>query len=121
MFRVVPNGLNRLDIEFGGKLDSDEMKVALDELISKSKDIEHGQMLYRIGEFDLPTLGAIGVELSRLPELFSLIGRFDRVAVLASKKWIQHASEIEGILIPGLQIKAFDPDEEADAEAWLAG
>lgn len=121
MFRVVPNGLNRLDIEFSGKLDTDEMKVALDELISKSKDIEHGRMLYRIGEFDLPTLGAVGVELSRLPELFRLIGRFDRVAVLAGSKWIQHASEIEGMLIPGLQIKAFDPDGEADAEAWLTG
>jgi hypothetical protein len=24
-------------------------------------------------------------------------------------------------LIPGLKIKAFDPDEAAEAEAWLAG
>ena len=121
MFRVVPNGPNRIDIEFGGKLDSDEMKVALDELISKAKGIEHGLMLYRIEDFELPTLGAIGVELSRLPELFKLIGKFDRAAVLARKKWIQNASEIEGALIPGLKIKAFDLDEEAEAEAWLVG
>ena len=119
MFRVVPNGPNRIDIEFGGKLDSDEMKVALDELVSKAKGIEHGRMLYRIRDFELPTLGAIGVELSRLPDLFRLIGSFDRVAVLAGKKWIQNASEIEGALIPGLKIKAFDLDEEAEAEAWL--
>lgn len=77
MFRAVPNGPNRLDIEFIGKLDSDEMKVALDELISKAKGIEHDRMLYRIREFELPTLGAIGIELSRLPELFRLIGSFE--------------------------------------------
>ena len=121
MFRVIPNGPNRIDVEFSGKLDSEEMKAALDELISKTEGFEHGCMLYRIGDFELPTLGAIGVELSRLPELFTLIGKFDRAAVLTGKKWIQNASEIEGALIPGLEIKAFDLDEEAEAEAWLAG
>jgi len=51
MFQVLPNGPNRIDIEFGGKLDS----------------------------------------------------------------------EIEGTLIPGLEIKAFDLDEADEAERWLAG
>ena len=120
MFRITPNGPNRIDIELSGKLDSDDMKIALDELVSSAKDIEHGRMLYRIEDFELPTLGAIGVELSRLPDLFRLIRNFDRAAVLADKKWIQTVGEIEGALIPGLKIKAFDPDEEALAEAWLA-
>ena len=121
MFRVTPNGPNRIDIEFSGKVDSDEMKMALDQLISEAEGIEHGRMLYRIGDFKFPTLGAIRVELSRLPELFRLIGNFDRAAVLADKAWIKKISELEGALIPGLKIKAFDPDEEAQAEAWLAG
>jgi len=120
MFTVTPNGLNRVDIELGGKLDSDAMKVALDELTDKTKDITHGRMLYRVNDFQLPTLGAIAVELSRLPKLFSLICKFDRVAVLADKNWIKKASEIEGALIPGLDIKGFDLDQEAEAEAWLA-
>lgn len=120
MFRITPNGSNRLDIECSGKLDSAEMKVALDELVRHAKGIEHGRMLYRIGNFELPTFGAIGVELARLPELFKLIRKFDRAAVLADKKWVKTASEIESALIPGLEIKGFDPDEEAQAEAWLA-
>lgn len=121
MFQVVPNGPNRIDIDVSGKIDSDGMRAALDELISKSEGIKHGRMLYRIGHFQVPTLGAIGVELSRLPGLFRLIGKFDRAAVLTSKKWIQNASEFEGALIPGLEIKAFDVDEKAEAEAWLEG
>ena len=120
MFTVTPNGLNRVDIELGGKLDSDAMKVALDELTDKTKDITHGRMLYRVNDFQLPTLGAIAVELSRLPKLFSLICKFDRVAVLADKNWIKKASEIEGALIPGLDIKSFNLDQEVEAEAWLA-
>ena len=120
MFHVVANGPNRIDIEFGGKLDSEEMKVALDELVSKSEGIEHGRMLYRVNDFKIPTLGAIAVEFSRLPKMFRLIGKFDRAAVLADKEWVQKASEIEGALIPGLEIKAFDLDEANEAERWLA-
>lgn len=121
MFRVIRNGPNRIDIEFSGKLDSNDMKVALDELINEAEGIEHGRMLYRIENFKLPTLGALGVELSRLPELFRLIAKFDRVAVLADRGWVQTTSEIEGALIPGLEIKAFNLDHEAEAETWLVG
>ncbi|MBF0263824.1 MAG: hypothetical protein HQL46_01015 [Gammaproteobacteria bacterium] len=35
------------------------IKVALDELINKSEDIEHGKMLYALVDFHLPSLGAI--------------------------------------------------------------
>lgn len=121
MFKVFPKGPNRLDIELSGKLDSAEMRIALDDLVSKAKDIENGRMLYRINDFNLPTLGAIGVELSRIPELFGLIRRFNRAAVLTDTKWVQKASEIEGALIPGLEIRAFDSKDEAEAEAWLGG
>jgi len=120
MFRIIINGPNRVDIEISGKLDSDAMKAALDELAEKTQGIKNGRMLYRVGNFELPTLGAIGVEFSRLPSLFGLIRKFDRCAVLADKKWIKTVGEIEGMLIPGLDIKAFDSDEEAAAEAWLA-
>lgn len=121
MFKVTQNGPNRLDLELDGKLDSDAMRIGLDELINKSKDIDNGRMLYRINDFDFPTLGAIGVEMSRLPELFGLIRRFDRAAVLTDKKWVQKVSEIEGALFPGLDIKAFEMDQAEEAEAWLAG
>ncbi|KIH77507.1 SpoIIAA-like [Geoalkalibacter ferrihydriticus] len=119
MFTVHRKSDNRLDIQFGGKLDRDAMKVALDDLVAKGEGIEHGRMLYRIGDFDMPTLGAIGVELSRLPQLFRFIRKFDRAAVVAGKQWVRKISEMEGALIPGLTIKAFSSDEEAQAEAWL--
>jgi len=120
MFNVTPNGPNRVDIELGGKLDSEEMGVALDELVAKTEGIEHGRMLYRVNDFKIPTLGAIVIEFARLPSMIGLITKFDRAAVIADQKWIQTISEIEGALIPGLEIKAFDSDDEAAAEAWLA-
>lgn len=120
MFKVIENGPNRLDIEMSGKLDAESMKVALDELVSKSEHIENGKMLYVIVDFQLPTLSAIGIEFSRLPSMFGLMKKFNRAAVLTDKTWLKKVSEFEGALFPGLEIKAFNTDQKAEAEAWLS-
>jgi hypothetical protein len=120
MFRVTQNGMNRLDIEMSGKLNSEEMKIALDELVSKSKNIENGKMLYDVIDFHLPSLGAIGIEFSRLPSMFGLMKKFDRATVLTDKTWLKKVSEFEGALFPGLEIKAFNRDQKEEAEAWLS-
>lgn len=119
MFRVTRVAPDRIDVILSGRLDSDAMRAALDDLLFKSEGINHGRMLYRIDEFDLPTLGAVAVELSRLPQLFRFIRRFDRCAVIAGKDWLRRISEVEGLLLPGLTIKAFDLHQESDALTWL--
>ncbi len=119
MLKVTLNGTNRLDIELSGKLNSDAMKAALDELVNKSENIENGKMLYDVVEFHLPSLGAIGIELSRFPSMFKLMKKFDRVAVLTDKTWLKKTSEIEGFLFPGMEIKAFNRDQREEAESWL--
>ena len=119
MFEITLNGENRLDLHISGKIDSETMKQGLEEYISKSEGMENGTMLYTIDDIDIPTLGAIGVELSKLPQLFGLIRKFDRVAVLANQGWVKKVSEIEGFFMPGLEIKAFDRDGKAEAETWL--
>ena len=120
MFKVIPNGINRLDIELSGKLNTEEMKIALDELVSKSKDIEKGKIFYDVIDFHIPSLGAIALEFSRIPEMFGLMKKFDRAAILTDKTWLKKVSELEGALIPGLEIKAFDRDQKEEAEVWLS-
>jgi hypothetical protein len=54
-----------------------------------------------------------------MPKMFDLIKRFRRAAVLSDKTWLKTISELEGKLMPGLEIKAFDREERAAAEQWL--
>ena len=120
MFKVERKGRDRLDIQLSGKLDTEEMKMALDELVSKSENIENGKMLYEIIDFHLPSLGAMAIEFSRLSSMLGLMKKFDRAAVLTDKMWLKKVSEFEGALFPGLEIKAFDRAQKAEAEAWLS-
>ena len=119
MLSVTKVGEDRLDIKFEGSLNSRELETALDDFISKARGIENGKMFYEVGDFELPTLSAIGVKLSKLPALFGFIGKFKKAVILTDKKWLQKVSEIEGLLIPGLQIKAFSTEQRDSAEAWL--
>ena len=119
MFKVTKKGKNRLDVELSGKLNAEEMKDALDELVSTSKGIKQGKMLYDVIEFRFPSLEAIVIELLRLPSLFGLIGKFNRAAVLTDKIWLKIAIEFEGMFIPGLKIRTFDRDKKKEAEEWL--
>jgi hypothetical protein len=120
MFKVIQNGTNRLDLEMSGKLDAKEVKIALDELVNKSENIENGKMLYDVIDFRLPSLGAIAIEFSLLPAVFGLLKKFDRTAILTNKTWLQKLSELEGVLYPGLKIKSFNRDQREEAEAWLS-
>lgn len=121
MLKVTRVSENRLDIEMSGKLDSMQMEKALDELLAKAEGIENGRMLYDVVDYHLPSLGAIGLEFSRLPAMLRFMKKFNRAAVLTDKAWLKTISELEGALYPGLEIKAFDRDQKAAAEAWLSG
>jgi hypothetical protein len=120
MFNVIRRSDRRMDVELEGRLNREDMKIALDSMISEAAGMQHARLLYRIGEFDLPTLGAMHVEISYLPELFRFARKFDRMAVIADQRWIRVISELEGALMPGLSIRAFTPDQEQAAEAWLS-
>ena len=119
MFKVTRTSENRLDLEMSGKLTAQEVKIALDELVSKSENIKNGKMLYDVIDFRLPSFGAIAIEFSLLPTVFGLLKNFDRTAILTDKLWLKKLSELEGLLYPGLQIKAYNRTQRAEAEAWL--
>ena len=119
MLTITKPSADRVDITLDGKIDADIMRTALDDLIAKSDGVKGGKMLYRITNFELPTLSAIAVEFTRLPKLFGLLGAFDKCAVLSDSDWLRKAAEIEGALFPGIEIKSFGLDQQDVAEEWL--
>lgn len=119
MFNIERVGDNRLDIQMSGKLDTEHMEIALDELVEKSEGIENGQMLYDVIDYHLPSFGAIKLEFSRLPAMLTLMKKFSKAAILTDKTWLKTISELEGMLYPGLEIKGFHRDQKKEAEAWL--
>lgn len=119
MLRISKPSADRLDLELSGALDREAMQAGLDDLIEQSMDITQGKMLYKVLDFEMPTMGALAVELRLMPKLFGLISKFDKCAVISDVAWIRTAAEIEGTVIPSFEIKSFPLSAAAAAEHWL--
>ena len=91
----------------------------LNKLVEMCEGVKGGKLFYRITNFKMPTMAALGVEFMMMPKLFSLISKIDKAAVLTDEGWIAKASIIEGALIPGLEIEAFGLEQEEAAMAFL--
>ena len=120
MIRIEKTADDRIDLQLNGKIDADEMRTALEDLLTLTEGMENGRMYYTITDFQIPDLPALAVEFRYLPRMFSLISRLDKVAVLSDQNWIRKAAVSEGKLIPGLEIRDFDLSDPKAAEDWLS-
>jgi hypothetical protein len=114
-----PKGFVRLNI--GGKIDEAEMRSGLDAFLAILPSSGKADFLYTIDDFEFPALAAIAAEFGYMPRLFAAIPRIGKIALVADAGWLRTAGEMEGALIPGLTIKAFEPKDADKAEAWLLG
>lgn len=64
---------------------------------------------------------ALTAEWRRRAEVIALIGRADRIALIAPQAWIRAAAWIEGRLIPGATYRTYRPEEAAVARAFALG
>ncbi len=74
------------------------------------------------------TQGINGIELTSLPgymaralPLFGKLDRFGRVAVVADQGWIRAGTRLESAMLPNIKYRVYEPDERAEALAWVTG
>ena len=110
---------NRVDIELSGALNTKEMRNGLESLFDQTETVSGAKVLYVIKDFEMPTLGALAVEFQQMPKLFGLIGKFEKCAVVTDTAWIRTAAELEGAVIPSLEIRSFPAAAIQQAKDWL--
>ena len=69
-----------------------------------------------------------GISLAGLPSyiaralpLFGKLGRFGRVAVVADQAWVRAGTRLESAMLPNIRYRVYEPDERAEALAWVTG
>jgi hypothetical protein len=74
------------------------------------------------------THGIDGIEVTSLPRymsralpLFGKLDRFGRVAVVADQAWVRAGTRLESALVPNIKYRVYEPDERAEALAWVTG
>src|SRR3546814_20102343 len=58
-------------------------------------------------------------DTARAMPRFVKLNRFLRVAIVADQAWIRLASRLECAILPFISYRVFEPDQRADALAWV--
>ncbi len=64
-------------------------------------------------------LAAIGEEMRHLSQVGRMIGKMDRVALVADPVWIRFIARIEAHLIPGIDYRVFKRSQAGEARAFV--
>ena len=97
--------------------DLDDLYAAVEEAMDGTGPVHVYGEIHGIGGL---TLDAVGANVKRGIALLPRIGRVDRYAVVTDARWIATLAEIEGALIPGLDVQTWPTAERADALAWAS-
>jgi len=112
---------NVLAIRISRKITGADLDAIMDRLdaLMASRDQVH---------LFVETQGIDGIELSSLPgyiaralPLFSKLDRFGRVAVVADQAWIRAGTRLESAMLPNIKYRVYEPEERAEALAWVTG
>ncbi|AHM05737.1 hypothetical protein roselon_03482 [Roseibacterium elongatum DSM 19469] len=120
LFHATREADDLLVLEVQGSMDARAMEVALTLLVDEMEGLHHGACLMRAEGVAWPSLGAIGVEIRHWVQMMAMVEKLDKVAVLTDETWVRAIAAVESALIPNLVIRAFAPDQEERARAWLA-
>ncbi len=71
------------------------------------------------GEFD--DLAAISAEFKRVATVLRHSKSAKKCALMTDSMFLRNSAKVEGAVIPGLEVRTFDLDEETPAERWLKG
>lgn len=121
MFRIAhsPDGL--IEVHIDSTSDAAETEAALQHLIADIEAAEGSNLLVHMGPVGIPDISAFAVQLRHLPHLLRLLSRIDRIAVLSDQGWVRAGAEIDGLLLPGVDIRAWPNGDEAAARIWATG
>jgi hypothetical protein len=118
MFNITRESDGLILLHITGRIDAAEMESGLQHLFADLAEETGARILFRMDDAVLLELSAIAVELRHLPHMLRMMSRIDRVAVLSDEGWVRTGAEIEGRMIPGVEIRSWPLSEEAEARAW---
>lgn len=101
-------------------------RIAGTELTEMMSRLDHAMAHHEKVHVFVETRHLDGIEMTDLPSyladaipMFGKLHRFGRVAVVADQALVRAASRVESALLPGISYRVFEPEQRAEALAWV--
>jgi hypothetical protein len=98
--------------------DLDTVMDRLEALMTKHEKVHVFVETHRIDGIELISLPGY---IARSLPLLGKLNKFGRVAVVADQAWIRAGTRLESAMLPNIKYRVYEPEERAEALAWVSG
>lgn len=83
------------------------------------EDSAKSNLLFDLANIDGLDFSAVWQEMSNLGVVVRMLGKLDRIAIVADKPWLRTAARIESAMLPGVTYEVFSSDKAGQARDWV--
>jgi hypothetical protein len=102
-----------------GRVTKDDVREAFEQMETLMGNADKVDMLADVRAGVHIDLAAIGEEMRHLSLIGRMLGKMDRVALVADQGWIRAVGRIEAHILPGIDYRVFDRAQAAEAHAFV--
>lgn len=120
MLELLPSpGPDVVAFRVGGTVTEDDVELAWASIGAALDEADSIGLYAEVVGLDGVTLRGLIEDVARGLEAIGQWRRFARYAVVSDQKWLRTLAEVEGKILPGVEIRTYTPDESEAAVAWL--
>ena len=110
-----------LAVRISHKITGTDLDAVMDRLDALMAAYDKVHVFVETQDIDGLELNSLPRYLSRALPLFGKLHKFGRVGVVADQAWIRAGTRLESAMLPNIKYRVYEPDERAEALAWVSG
>lgn len=110
-----------ITIEVNGTVDREDWQQVAEAVNEALRQHDHVAILADLTHLDTFTAGALYEDTKLGIQNLGVMDRFDKIALVTEKNWIERAAELGEQLVPGVEVRAFASGDTPQARQWVIG
>ena len=108
-------------LEVSGKIVGADLDAMMEIVDRAMRDHDKVHVFVETRSIDGLELTSLPGYMARALPLLGKLDKFGRVAVVADQGWVRAGSRLESAMLPNIKYRVYEPDERAEALAWVTG
>lgn len=110
-----------ITVDVNGTVDRKDWQQVADAVNEALRQHDQVAILADLTHLDTFTAGALYEDAKLGIQNLGVMDRFDKIALVTEKNWIERAAELGEQLMPDVEVRAFASGETQQARQWVIG
>ena len=121
MHEILPSADNVIALKISNKISGSDLSTIMDRVESIMSKHDKVHVFVETQSIDGIEISALPAHMARAMPMFSKLGRFGRVAVVADQAWMRVGTRLESAMLPNISYRTYMPEERDEAFEWVTG